>query len=83
MEIESRTEHEDPERMPDGVPHGIVGLTLLFSVVLALLVGVMVLSGGGVGKLAGVVICLVAIPALVTSLSGKSERERDHAHPSR
>lgn len=83
MEIESHTEHEDPERMPDGVPHGVVGLTLFFSVVLALLVGVMVLSGSGVGKLAGFAIALIAIPALVTSLSGKSERERDHAHPSR
>ena len=83
MDSDIRTEHEDPERMPDGVPHGVVGLTLLFSVVLALLVGVMVLSSGGVGKAAGLLICLVAIPALVTSLSGKSERERDHAHPSR
>jgi len=81
--VEVRTEHEDVERMPDGVPHSVVGLTLLFSVILALLVGVMVLSGGGVGKFAGFVICLIAIPALVTSLSGKAERERDHAHPSR
>jgi len=81
--IEVTTEHEDTERMPDGVPHNIVGLTLLFSVILALLVAVMVLSGGSVGKLAGFVICLIAIPALVTSLSGKSERERDHSHPSR
>ena len=69
--------------MPDGVPHGIVGLTLLFSVVLALLLAFMVLSTGGVGKVAGITICLLAIPALVTSLSRKADRERDHAHPSR
>jgi len=83
LDPDDRTEHEDPERMPDGVPHGIVGLTLLFSVILALLIAVMFLSGGGVGKLAGFVICLIAIPALVNTLTRKAERDRDHAHPSR
>jgi len=74
---------EDLDREPDGVPHKIVGLTVLFSVMLALLVGFMFLAGQGVARVLAVVLALMAIPVLVYTLRNKSERERDHLHPSR
>jgi membrane associated rhomboid family serine protease len=74
---------EDIDRQPDGVPHGVVGLTALFSVMLALLVAVMFLSGHVIGQIAGVVLAVIAIPTLVATLRGKAARERDRLHPSR
>lgn len=74
---------EDVDREPDGVPHGVVGLTALFSVVLAMLVAFMFLTGTTVTRVAAVALALIAIPTLVTMLRGKSERDRDHIHPSR
>jgi hypothetical protein len=74
---------EDVDREPDGVPHSVVGLTALFSVMLAMLVAFMFLSGHTVGRIAAVVLALVAIPTLVASLRKKAERERDAVHPSR
>jgi hypothetical protein len=74
---------EDLDREPDGVPHQVVGLTALFSVLLAMLVAFMFLAGQGVGRIAAVVLAFLAIPVLVSSLRKKAERERDHLHPSR
>ncbi|HEY0480198.1 MAG TPA: hypothetical protein VGD37_21905 [Kofleriaceae bacterium] len=74
---------EDIDREPDGVPHSVVGLTALFSVMLAMLVAFMFLSGHIVGRIAAVVLVLVAIPTLVGSLRKKAARERDRVHPSR
>jgi len=74
---------EDIDREPDGVPHAVVGLTALFSVMLAMLVAFMFLSGHTVGRIAAVVLALIAIPTLVASLRRKAERERDTVHPSR
>lgn len=74
---------EDLDRQPDGVPHEVVGLTALFSVLLALLVAVMFLSGSTMGRVAGIALAVFAIPVLVTTLRDKADRERDHAHPSR
>ena len=74
---------EDIDREPDGVPHSVVGLTALFSVVLAVLVAAMFLSGHVMGKVAAVALCALAIPTLVTTLRAKAARERDHVHPSR
>ena len=74
---------EDLDRMPDGVPHQVVGLTALFSVMLALLLASMFLSGSRVTQVAAVLLAILAIPVLVTSLGKKAERERDHLHPSR
>jgi hypothetical protein len=73
---------EDLDREPDGVPHQVVGLTAMFSVMLAMLLAVMFLSGG-VGRVAAVVLALVAIPVLVGRLADKAEHDRDHVHPSR
>lgn len=74
---------EDLDREPDEVPHKVVGLTALFSVMLAMLVAFMFLTGGEVGRIAAVALAVIAIPTLVATLRGKAERERDHAHPSR
>lgn len=74
---------EDLDREPDGVPHRVVGLTAFFSVMLAMLIAVMFLSGSTAGKVAAVLLAMVAIPMLVMILRDKSERERDHLHPSR
>lgn len=74
---------EDLDREPDGVPHRIVGLTAAFSVMLAMLLAFMFLAGGTATKVGAVVLALIAIPVLVGTLRKKSERERDHVHPSR
>ena len=74
---------EDVEREPDGVPHGVVGLTALFSVMLAMLVAAMFLAGNIVTKIAAVALAAIAIPTLVATLRHKAERDRDHVHPSR
>ncbi|HEX2689616.1 MAG TPA: hypothetical protein VHN14_23520 [Kofleriaceae bacterium] len=74
---------EDLDREPDGVPHNVVGLTALFSVMLAMLVGFMFLTGRGATRVAAIVLAVIAIPILVSMLRNKAERERDHIHPSR
>ena len=74
--------NEDLDREPDGVPHSVVGMTALFSVVLALLVAFMFLAGGAV-RIAAVVLLLLAVPLIVSTLRNKADRERDHVHPSR
>ena len=74
---------ESLDREPDGVPHQIVGLTALFSVMLSALLAFMFISGGTTTKVAAIVIALLAIPVIVGSLYAKSARDRDHVHPSR
>ena len=74
---------EDLDRMPDGVPHEVVGMTVLFSVMLALLVGFMFLLGGSVSRIMAIGLVVLAIPTLVGVLRRKADRERDHLHPSR
>jgi hypothetical protein len=75
--------HEDLDREPDGVPHNVVGLTALFSVMLAMLVAFMFLTGRGVTRVAAIALAVIAIPMLVAMLHNKADRERDHIHPSR
>jgi len=74
---------EDLDREPDGVPHNVVGLTALFSVMLALLVAFMWLTGSGVGRFAALALAVLAIPTLVATLRKKAAHDRDHFHPSR
>lgn len=74
---------EDLDREPDGAPHSVIGLTALFSVMLAMLVAFLFLSGKVVDMVAAVLLAAFAIPVLVTSLRKKAERDRDHLHPSR
>lgn len=74
---------EDLDREPDGAPHRVIGLTALFSVMLAMLLGVMFISNSNTSRVAAVLLALIAIPSLVMILRGKASRERDHLHPSR
>lgn len=74
---------EDLDREPDGVPHDVVGLTAVFSVMLAMLVAFMFISGGGVAKFAAVALAVMATFVIVGTLRRRADRERDHAHPSR
>lgn len=74
---------EDLDRQPDGVPHAVVGLTALFSVMLAMLIAFMFLGGGTISRIAAVVLAVLAIPVIVSTLRRKAIRERDHLHPSR
>jgi len=75
--------HEDVEREPDGIPHDVIGLTAFFSVILAMLLGTIFVTGGTVGRTAAILIAGFAIPALVSSLSRRAERDRDPTHPAR
>lgn len=74
---------EDLDREPDGVPHHVIGLTALFSVMLAMLIAFMVLAGGTVSRVAAVILALLAIPVLVSTLRRRATRDRDQLHPSR
>lgn len=74
---------EDLDREPDGVPHAVIGLTALFSVMLAMLIAFMVLAGGTVSRVAAVLLALLAVPVLVSTLRSKAHRDRDSLHPSR
>jgi uncharacterized membrane protein YphA (DoxX/SURF4 family) len=73
---------EDLDREPDGVPHDVVGLTFLFSVLLALLCAAIFVTGG-MGRIAALLLAVISIPALVTKLSNRAARERDDKHPAR
>jgi len=71
---------EDLERRElDGVPHDIVGLSALFSVLFAAVVLGMWLSGP-TGRIAAVAICMVGVPMMVSNLRARSERERNQHH---
>ena len=74
---------EDLDREPDGVPHHVIGLTALFSVMLAMLVAFMILAGGTVSRVAAIILAVLAVPVLVSSLRRKADTDRDHLHPSR
>lgn len=74
---------EDLDRRPDGVPHAVVGLTALFSVMLAMLIAFMFLAGGMISRIAAVVLAFLAVPVIVTTLRRKAYRDRDRLHPSR
>lgn len=73
---------EESVREPDGVPHDVVGLAALFSVLFAAVVLGMWLNGS-TGRVAAVGMCLIGIPMLVTNLRTRSERERDSYRQSR
>lgn len=74
---------EDLDREPDGVPHAVVGLTAFFSVMFALLVLCVFFIGSTVGKLGAIALLVLAVPLMVGKLKQKSDRDRDHVHPSR
>jgi Flp pilus assembly protein TadB len=74
---------EDLDRDLDGVPHQVVGLTALFSVLLAMLLAFMALAGGTLSRVGAVIIAIAAVPVLVTTLRRRADRQRERLHPSR
>ncbi len=74
---------EDLDREPDGVPHQVVGLTAVFSILLAALLAGMVIAGGSAMRIAAVVLGVLAIPVIVSTLNRRAAHDRDHVHPSR
>lgn len=76
-------ETEDLDREPDGVPHAVVGLTAFFSVMFSLLVLCVFFIGSTVGKIGAIMLLVLAVPVMVGKLKKKSDRDRDHVHPSR
>ena len=67
-------------RDPDGVPHDVVGLSALFSFLLAALVLGMWLTGSTTGRVSAVALLVFGVPMLVSGLRERSERERDRRH---
>jgi hypothetical protein len=74
---------EDLDREPDGVPHYVIGYTAGFSVMLALLVGLMFLAGTTTSRVMAIVLVVLAVPTVVSMLRTRAARDRDHLHPSR
>jgi hypothetical protein len=74
---------EDLDREPDGVPHHVIGYTAGFSVMLAILVGLMFLAGNTTSRIMALVLVAIAVPTLVSVLRTRADRDRDHLHPSR
>jgi hypothetical protein len=76
-------EHEDLERQPDGIPHLVIGLTALVSVVFAAGMISILISGPTFGSVAAGALGLLAVPFAVFRLDARAEHDRDHDHPSR
>lgn len=74
---------EDLDRAPDGIPHDVVGLSALFSFLLAALVLGMWLTGSTTGRVSAIALLVFGVPLVVSGLRDRAERERDHEHPSR
>jgi hypothetical protein len=73
---------ESVHRDPDGVPHDVVGLSALFSFLLAALVLGMWLTGSTMGRVSAIALLVFGVPMLVSGLRERSERERNR-HRSR
>jgi hypothetical protein len=72
---------ENVDRDPDGVPHDVVGLSALFSFLLAALVLGMWLTGSTMGRISAIALLVFGVPMLVSGLRERSDRERDrHQH---
>lgn len=71
---------DEVTRDPDGVPHDVVGLSALFSFLLAALVLGMWLTGSTTGRVSAIALLVFGVPMLVSGLRERSERERDRRH---
>lgn len=70
---------ETVNRDPDGVPHDVVGLSALFSFLLAALVLGMWLTGSTMGRVSAIALLVFGVPMLVSGLRERSERERNRS----
>jgi hypothetical protein len=69
--------NEEVSRDPDGVPHDVVGLSALFSFLLAALVLGMWLTGSTTGRVSAIALLVFGVPMLVSGLRERADRERD------
>lgn len=76
----SMSSTDELTRDPDGVPHDVVGLSALFSFLLAALVLGMWLTGSTTGRVSAIALLVFGVPMLVSGLRERSERERDRRH---
>lgn len=67
---------EEVVREPDGVPHDVVGLSALFSFLLAALVLGLWLTGSTTGRVSAIALLVFGVPMLVSGLRERAERER-------
>jgi hypothetical protein len=74
---------EDVEREPDGMPHAVIGLTVLVSALLAVLCITLLWVDSLAAQIAVVTLVVVTLFVLVGRLQRKAARDRDHVHPSR
>lgn len=68
---------DEVTRDPDGVPHDVVGLSALFSFLLAALVLGMWLTGSTTGRVSAIALLVFGVPMLVSGLRERADRERD------
>lgn len=80
---EATSPDEDLDRQPDGAPHFVIGLTALSSVLMAMAVAFMVLTGKPAAIVAAILLVVIGVPVLVSRLRNEAERTRDRVHPSR
>lgn len=80
---DERSRGSTQDRDPDGVPHDVVGLSALFSFLLAAIVLGLWLTGSTTGRISAVAVLVFGVPMLVSGLRERSERERNRLHPSR
>jgi uncharacterized membrane protein YuzA (DUF378 family) len=71
------TPHPTTHSDPDGVAHAVVGLTALFSIMLAMVIVVLFSTGTTSGQVGAVVLGLTAVPVLVYCLQRLAARDRD------
>ena len=71
---------DEVNRDPDGVPHDVVGLSALFSFLLAALVLGMWLTGSTTGRVSAIALLVFGVPMLVSGLRERADRERDRRH---
>jgi hypothetical protein len=74
---------EDLKREPDGVPHTIIGMTVLLSGGLAIAIGGIFMMGTAGARIWAVVLGVVAVAVMTAALTRIARRDRDHDHPSR
>lgn len=80
---EATSPNEDLDREPDGAPHMVIGMTALGSVLMAMAVAFMILTGNTAAIIAAIVLVVLGVPVMVSRLRDAAERTRDRVHPSR
>lgn len=76
-------ETEDVERKPDGMPHVVIGLTVLVAALLAMLSIALLWVDNFAARFGIIGLGVITLFVLIGRLQRKAARDRDHVHPSR